>query len=513
MLGDSVFDSFFILIMGKELKKIFLNIVNEFNKISFSIGDNKIYLSSIFQVIIYSIIIIILTHYFNRFLKNKLLTKIRIKKEIKEAVSNIISYSLGTLLFIIILQTVGFNLSSLTVIGGALGIGIGFGLQNITKNFVSGLTLVIERNIKVGDFVEFDGLSGYVKEISTRSTIIQTQDGGHFIVPNSELVENRLLNWSYDGFIGRLHVPVGIAYGSDLVLVTEILLKSAYIDKNVLPDPPPQVIFLGFGESCLNFELRVWVNQIDKQLDLRSNLNFIIEYNLRQHKIRVPFPQRDLWLRNPEELNASLTKINNQQDTNEVTLSSITEVSEIFVENLNSRQTPPQSQLSIRDLLQEVVYFSNFNELELRQLIEIGHRQYLRISEVLFRENDPGDTFYIILSGSVEVFIESLDKSLKILVPGDFFGEFALMLGVPRTASIRALENTVLFSINKTNFEQLLHENPDLCEVIIQELGNHQEELAQRRQELRNKGLLSDTEDDTNLLVWVRNRLKKIFSL
>jgi CRP-like cAMP-binding protein len=164
-------------------------------------------------------------------------------------------------------------------------------------------------------------------------------------------------------------------------------------------------------------------------------------------------------------------------------------------------------------LLRQVNYFQNFTELELRKLVEVGYRKRLPALEILFREDEPGDAFYIILSGSVKAFVEKLNKPLATLQAGQFFGELALMLGIPRTATVQALEDTILFVINNKGFKKILQEHPDLAEGIIQELGKHQEELVERQQQLREVGLLDAEEDDKNPLIWVRRRLKNLFSL
>ena len=164
-------------------------------------------------------------------------------------------------------------------------------------------------------------------------------------------------------------------------------------------------------------------------------------------------------------------------------------------------------------MLRQIIYFQNLNDLELRQLIEAGYRQRLNASQILFRENDPGDAFYIVLDGSVEVFVEKINKHLVNLTVGKFFGELALMLGIPRTASVRALEETVLFAINKDGFQRLLKEQPDFYEQIVKELAKHQEELTARQKQLREMGLVDASEDDQNPVTWVRNRLKNLFSL
>jgi potassium-dependent mechanosensitive channel len=167
--------------------------------------------------------------------------------------------------------------------------------------------------------------------------------------------------------------------------------------------------------------------------------------------------------------------------------------------------------ISIRDLLLTIPLFKDLNELQMRRLIEIGDRQHIEEQQILFNEGDPGDAFYIILSGSVEVFLAKLDKHLATLKAGAFFGEVALMLNIPRTASIQTLEDTILFSLNRSKFEQFLQEYPEVAELIIQELGSHQQELANRHEELRQKGLMTPEEDDLDLVKWVRKRFQNLF--
>ena len=470
-----------------------------------NIGETHISLSSIVQLLLSLLIVFFLTRAFKDILKRRLLVRLGIDEGNREAIATIISYSFGTLGLIVVLQTTGFNVASLAVLAGGLGVGIGLGLQDATKNFVSGLTLLIERKLKVGDFVQLDTLSGYIKEVSIRSTLIRTRDGAYVVVPNNKMAEHQVINWSYDGFKSRIKIPVGVAYGSDPVVVTEVLLKSAYMEKSVFHEPTPEVIFIGFMDSCLAFELWVWVNRIDRDFQIKSSLNFIIEYNLRQHGITIPFPQMDLWLRNPETFAQGIARqpaIAHPENGQAV--------AQLVSQQVTKETTKP---LSIRDLLRQVTYFQNLTELELRQLIEIGYRKRLLESNILFREGDPGDAFYIILSGSVEVYVEKLNKQLTTLQAGKFFGELSLMLGIPRTATVRALEDTILFTINNKSFEKLLHEQPEVAEAIVQELSKHQEELSERQQQLRAMGLVDAAEDDKNPVAWVRKRLKNLFSL
>ena len=481
------------------MNQIFQTITNFFQEIKFKIGDTTFSLSAILKLIICLSIVLFLTRFLKKFLKHNLLIKLGIDEGNRESIATIISYGVGSLCFVIILQTIGFNISSIAFIVGGLGVGIGFGLQELTRNFISGLTLLFERIVKVGDFVEFDNLSGYVKEIAMRSTIIQTRDGADVIVPNSDMVDNRLINWSYDNFIGRIKVSVSVAYNTDPLLVTENLLKAAYCEPNILDNPPPKVMFMGFGDSALSFELWIWINRYDHEPEIRSSLNFAIEYFLRQSNINIPFPQRDLWIKNPE----AFINFNQDKYSNQIEKSS----QEIFKPIALSKE------VSIIEMLKSITYFQSFNELDMRKLIEVGYRKKLYNSEILFEENSEGDAFYIILSGQVEIFVSKINKHLTFLKDGEFFGELSLMLGIPRTATVKAVEETILFVINRQGFEKLLKQSPQLSEIIINELSQRKQELLQREKYLKELGLLDHEKDDQNLVQWIRKRWKKIFNI
>ncbi len=467
-------------------------------------GESNLTLWLILKLLLAIVVVFILVRLLRQFLKSRLLVPMKVDSSNREAIATLISYTLGAIAFFALIQGLGFQIESLAVIVGSLGVGIGFGLQDLTKNSVSGLTLLIEGKVKVGDFIEFDDLSGYVQTISLRSMVIRTREGGDVVVPNSQLVENRVLNWNYDSPRGRIHIPVGVAYGSDPVLVTEALLNAAYAEPAILHEPPPHVLFRGFGDSSLDFELRLWVEGYDREPYVRSALNFLIEQSLRQHDLEVPFPQRDLWVRNASDLRPLPAR------------AAASELAAPIQRYLEEQQTgkprPPTKPRFIRDLLRQVVYFQNLGDLELRQLIEIGYRKRLRPGEILFREGDPGDAFYIILSGAVEIRAQKLDRLLATLEVGRFFGELALMLGIPRTATAIAQQETTLFAINNRGFTRLLHAQPEFAEAIVQELSKHQQELRDRRRQLQELGL-DDSDDDKNVVDWLRKRLKNLFTL
>ena len=178
--------------------------------------------------------------------------------------------------------------------------GIGFGLQSVVNNFVSGLILLFERPIKTGDWIVVGDIEGYVKSIRIRSTQIQTFDRADVIVPNSDLISNPVTNWMLKEARGRIRVPVGVAYGSDTEKVRDILLEVASGHDMVIKDgsaPEPQVRFRGFGDSSLDFELRCHIEHIDNRMLVISDLNFAIDKAFREHGIEIPFPQRDIHVR------------------------------------------------------------------------------------------------------------------------------------------------------------------------------------------------------------------------
>ena len=207
--------------------------------------------------------------------------------------------------FLLALSMAGVELANIALIAGALSVGIGFGLQNIVNNFISGVILLFERPIKTGDWIVVGGTEGYVKKISIRSTQIQTFDRSDVIVPNSELISTQVTNWMFRDKLGRVIVPIGVAYGTDVELVKQILLDIAYQHPSVITKSPiiskPWVLFRTFGDSSLNFELRCYIRAVDDRLSVISDINFAIDKAFRDADIQIPFPQRDVHMINDQE--------------------------------------------------------------------------------------------------------------------------------------------------------------------------------------------------------------------
>ena len=264
----------------------------------FEIGDLPITLVFLFKAFLFLLLLGLLSRAMRRLLQNKLLVRTALDEGQRYSLGQITGYVVFLVGLLVGLQWVGLNLSSLVLLGGAVGIGVGFGLQNIANNFVSGIILLLERPIRVGDRVEVGGTNGDIVRIGARSTWVRTNDNVVIIIPNTEFVNNRVTNWTANDRQVRFSVPLGVSYGSDPERVREVLLGVARSHPDVLKDPEPEILFARFGESSLDFELRVWtITRVKTPLPLSSELYFSIFRAFRENGIEIPFPQRDLHLR------------------------------------------------------------------------------------------------------------------------------------------------------------------------------------------------------------------------
>lgn len=246
------------------------------------------------------IALIVLNAMLKRVLRSRVFPKAGLEPGVSAAMSTLVGYMVLVLGILIILpvSVEGFNMGTLGVLLGAVSFGIGFGLRNIADNFVSGLILLIERPIKVGDRIEVEGVFGTVNEIRARSTTVVTNDNISIIVPNSQFIASQVTNVSHSGNLVRYRMPVGVHYKSDVKVVTEALLEAADACEALLKDPAPGVRFLEFGDSSLNFELWVWTDSFfDRPNNLKSQVNYLIWEKLKKYDIEIPYPQRDLYIK------------------------------------------------------------------------------------------------------------------------------------------------------------------------------------------------------------------------
>ncbi len=233
-----------------------------------------------------------------RFLFNRFLVNSGLDRALQYAIAQIISNVVLVVGVLIVLENTGIHLGALAVFAGAVGVGVGFGLQNIASNFISGLVILAERPITIGDRVEVAGITGQVQQIRARSTVIRTNDNITMIVPNTKFIDSPVTNWTYGDPRVRFRIPVGVAYGSDIAKVREALLAAGRENPNTLKDPAPSVFLEKFGDNSIEFELVVWSSEMSARPSrYRSDLNFAIEQKFREAGIELPFPQRDLHIR------------------------------------------------------------------------------------------------------------------------------------------------------------------------------------------------------------------------
>lgn len=269
----------------------------------FPLGKEYVTLASLLFLVISLILLFYLSAKFRNLLQNRILARYNIDIGIRQAISTIVRYIILVLGLVIIIQSAGIDLSFLAILAGALGVGIGFGLQNITNNFVSGLVILLERPVKVGDRIELtnpsgETINGDVINISARASTILTNDNIALIVPNSNLISSTVINWSYNDRMVRFRFPVGVHYKEDPEKVRKLLIEVALENDGVLKTPPPDVQFSGFGDSSLDFLLRVWTSTYTHRPGyLKSELYYAIHKKFKEHNIEIPYPQRDLHLK------------------------------------------------------------------------------------------------------------------------------------------------------------------------------------------------------------------------
>lgn len=248
--------------------------------------------------IILSLFVLVAFNYLSKLLQKILSQRVlkRLKLEISTEyiILKLIHYLVMMLGIMIVFGTLGFDLSSITVIAGLLSVGVGFGLQTLASNFVSGLILLFEAPVKVGDWVQVGDLEGEVKSINLRVTGIETLDGRYILVPNQDLITSQVINGSKGPPYVRIHTEVGVSYKSDMKLVVDTLQKVARENPRVLKTPEPEIWMIAFGSSSVDFDMLCWIANPREELRVRSELYYAAWWALKEHNIEIPFPQRDL---------------------------------------------------------------------------------------------------------------------------------------------------------------------------------------------------------------------------
>lgn len=269
----------------------------EYLKYPVEIGSLKVSLVSLVSGILVLLLAIFLSRAISSLLERRIAKRTHIDPGLRYTIARLASYLVLTVgILLALTQALGIGLTSIAVIFTALSVGIGFGLQYIAADIASGFILLFERPIRIGDRITIGEDEGDVQSINLRTTVVSTNDRISIIVPNSRLVSQRVINWSYGDPRARISIPVGVAYHSDVELVTQTLILAAEDVDNVLQDPPPKVQFLKFGDYSLDFRLLVWTRQPRRHPQIKSDINYRIEKLFRERGIEIPYPVQDLRL-------------------------------------------------------------------------------------------------------------------------------------------------------------------------------------------------------------------------
>jgi small-conductance mechanosensitive channel len=276
----------------------------------FSIGALTISFAGLVIAAVVLLVAFFLSRAGSRLIEKRISTKRHIDPGLRYTIARLVKYMILTVgVLIAFNQGLGADLTSIAVIFTALSVGIGFGLQYLAADIASGFILLFERPLRVGDRITIEDSEGDVQSINLRTTVVTTNDRIAIIVPNSKLVTQRVINWSYGDPRARISIPVGVADDSDIELVTDTLLEAAEGVEKVLMDPPPRVQFLKFGEYSLDFRLLVWTNEPRRNVQIRSDINYRIARLFRERNIRIPYPTQEFLLRNlelPDKLDSGL---------------------------------------------------------------------------------------------------------------------------------------------------------------------------------------------------------------
>ena len=277
----------------------------------FTVSGQEISIVSIFYFLVIILFSIALARIIIRLLRRNVYSKMEIEKGAQQSLSKLVKYIVLIVGVMIGLQMLGLNLSVLAFLGGLLGVGIGFGLQNVFLNFACGLILLFEKPLKVDDVLDMDGTFGKVKEIGFRASQLTTPDNETLIVPNSNLVTSQITNLTHgEDTKLRLHIPIGVAYGSNIEKVKEILLEIVEKEEKVLKEPVPRVVFTEFGDSALGFDLVLWINSPMDKVTVKTNIREEVNRKFNEEDIEMPYPKRDVYLFSGDE-GESLEEVKN----------------------------------------------------------------------------------------------------------------------------------------------------------------------------------------------------------
>ena len=298
------------IIAALRILNIYQETVNFLESLAFNSGNLRISLLLIMKAVIIFSILFWLAGKLSRLVTGRIDKSNDLTPSVKVLLNKIAKFLIFTSAILFTLSAVGINLSAFAFLGGAIGVGLGFGLQKIVSNFISGIIILADKSIKPGDVVEIGDVYGWVRKLDTRFVSVVTRSGKEFLIPNEDFITKEVINWSYSDELVRVDAEVGVSYDSDLRLVQELMMKAIEEKDRILNEPESNVLLMGFGDSSVNFEIRFWISDPRNGIqNIRSQVLLSIWDYFKEHEIEIPFPQRDYHLKSlPDDLTKYLNK-------------------------------------------------------------------------------------------------------------------------------------------------------------------------------------------------------------
>jgi small-conductance mechanosensitive channel len=292
------------IIAALRILNIYQETLDLLDSLAFNSGNLRLSLLLIIKTIIIFSILFWLAGKLSRLVTNRIDSSDGLTPSIKVLLNKIAKFLIFTSAILFTLSAVGVNLSAFAFLGGAVGVGLGFGLQKIVSNFISGIIILADKSIKPGDVVEIGSVYGWVRKLDTRFVSVVTRSGKEFLIPNEDFITKEVINWSYSDELVRVDAEVGVSYASDLRLVQELMMKAVEEKKRILTDPEPNVLLMDFGDSSVNFELRFWISDPRNGIqNIRSEVLLSVWDSFKENEIEIPFPQQDYHLKSlPDDL-------------------------------------------------------------------------------------------------------------------------------------------------------------------------------------------------------------------
>ncbi len=292
------------IIAALRILNIYQETLDLLDSLAFNSGNLRISLLLIIKTVIIFSILFWLAGKLSRLVTGRIDKSDGLTPSVKVLLNKIAKFLIFTSAILFTLSAVGVDLSAFAFLGGAVGVGLGFGLQKIVSNFISGIIILADKSIKPGDVVEIGNVYGWVRKLDTRFVSVVTRSGKEFLIPNEDFITKEVINWSYSDELVRVDAEVGIAYNSDLRLVQELMMQAVEEKSRILTDPEPNVLLMGFGDSSVNFELRFWISDPRNGIqNIRSEVLLSIWDRFKENEIEIPFPQQDYHLKSlPDDL-------------------------------------------------------------------------------------------------------------------------------------------------------------------------------------------------------------------